>query len=498
MSTSETDENVQTNQWFCGHSLVRTLKAHLLKNGSLPDVLYLQLDNASSSNKNRFVLFFCGLLVAWKLVRKVKVSFLPVGHTHEDIDQMFSRFASALRRNDVMSWQHMAEIFKGAFHFDGQQPAVEFLHNVYDYKAWMTPFVPPMKYHTDPMCFKFTLNETGDSVRVFARRTMAGSKHKRARWQPDGGYSLVSVAQAQELLQAPLPRVAPRAVDFGPLRKTLAAYAKAGVLDEVNVQRWDAYMTSVEDDVSSACDECSRLRMLEASYSVVKTDSDDERKEKNNKRREVQNELLSHRAETAHQSVCPKSVLPIQPDDPVADDQVDPGLHEAGEPVPSSSDDDERPLQFMVGKVPKHLQARLHGPKVGDLVALKCVSEDGDQSQPEFALGKLVGKNDDGLWQLHWYDRSSRSGRIITARWFPCWNESDDNENWYAAKRPQKADHLPLVQAAEYDFADWGFTLTKNDKLAKSSVKRFCAYDTLPVQCKEKERNGSCGCAGDE
>ena len=70
---------------------------------SLPPVLYLQMDNCGRENKNRFVFAFCALLVELGVFRKIKVSFLMVGHTHEDVDQMFSRFSNYLRRTDVFT-----------------------------------------------------------------------------------------------------------------------------------------------------------------------------------------------------------------------------------------------------------------------------------------------------------------------------------------------------------------------------------------------------------
>ncbi|KAK3734356.1 hypothetical protein QZH41_016659, partial [Actinostola sp. cb2023] len=57
----------------------------------LPDVLYLQLDNCWRENKNQFVLNFLAILVKLDIFLKVKVNFLMVGHTHEDVDQMFNR-----------------------------------------------------------------------------------------------------------------------------------------------------------------------------------------------------------------------------------------------------------------------------------------------------------------------------------------------------------------------------------------------------------------------
>ena len=42
--------------------------------------------------------------------RKIIVSFLPVGHTHEDIDQFFSRIAMYLRTRDAHSRLELARI----------------------------------------------------------------------------------------------------------------------------------------------------------------------------------------------------------------------------------------------------------------------------------------------------------------------------------------------------------------------------------------------------
>jgi hypothetical protein len=51
--------------------------------GSLPPVLYLQLDNTARENKNKFVMTFLALLVERGVFEKIKVNFLLVGHTHE-------------------------------------------------------------------------------------------------------------------------------------------------------------------------------------------------------------------------------------------------------------------------------------------------------------------------------------------------------------------------------------------------------------------------------
>ena len=77
---------------------------HHQKNGTLPTdsdtrELHLQFDNCGD-NKNWLVLGFCELLVHFKIFTKVTVNFLTVGHTHENIDQLFSVLNRFLLRTD--------------------------------------------------------------------------------------------------------------------------------------------------------------------------------------------------------------------------------------------------------------------------------------------------------------------------------------------------------------------------------------------------------------
>lgn len=63
------------------------LKALMLvsKDKKLPRKIYIQLDNCSRENKNRFFLGCMAYLVAQNIVEEVVMNFLMVGHTHEGI-----------------------------------------------------------------------------------------------------------------------------------------------------------------------------------------------------------------------------------------------------------------------------------------------------------------------------------------------------------------------------------------------------------------------------
>ncbi|XP_028514545.1 uncharacterized protein LOC114574953 [Exaiptasia diaphana] len=67
--------------------MLETLRRHKLKNGRLPSTLYWQMDNCYRDCKNIYILAFCSLLVMTGVFKKVRLSYLIVGHTHADVDQ---------------------------------------------------------------------------------------------------------------------------------------------------------------------------------------------------------------------------------------------------------------------------------------------------------------------------------------------------------------------------------------------------------------------------
>lgn len=84
-----TFHNVKTNANTSIHCLLKALEAVVLEEGKLPDVVYYQVDGGSENTADH-VLGIIALIVAKKLVKKLIISRLPVGHTHEDIDSKFA------------------------------------------------------------------------------------------------------------------------------------------------------------------------------------------------------------------------------------------------------------------------------------------------------------------------------------------------------------------------------------------------------------------------
>ena len=78
----------------CVHRTLLKLKQNF---ATRPTELNVQLDNTAKDNKNRATLGYFAYLVGSGVFKRVIVSFLPVGHTHEDIDGVFGM---------IMRWLH--------------------------------------------------------------------------------------------------------------------------------------------------------------------------------------------------------------------------------------------------------------------------------------------------------------------------------------------------------------------------------------------------------
>ena len=144
-----------------------------LNEGKLPNHLLLQLDNTTKSCKGRYVLAFLALLVEYGIFKRVTLSFLPVGHTHEDIDQFFSCIAKILRQSDAHSRIALARCVKKSFSKWGVEPVVTHWSSVANISGWLdTGSKLPTKYEdiTAFHQFRFLHSETTGKVWMQSRR----------------------------------------------------------------------------------------------------------------------------------------------------------------------------------------------------------------------------------------------------------------------------------------------------------------------------------------
>ena len=92
-----------------------------------PAVLCLQLDNTVKENKSKYVLAYLQALVDLGLFKEVNVFFFQVGHTHCDIDQLFSRVSIYLKDKHIFTFEDLCNAVKEAL---GGWSFVKFKHAV--------------------------------------------------------------------------------------------------------------------------------------------------------------------------------------------------------------------------------------------------------------------------------------------------------------------------------------------------------------------------------
>ncbi|VDI31378.1 Hypothetical predicted protein [Mytilus galloprovincialis] len=130
------------------------------KGRPLPPVLYLQADNCFRENKNRFILSFLELLVHRRVFYEIQLSFLYVGHTHEDIDQMFSVFADRLRHTDATT---LPELHQHVYN-------AQELNGCYNVSGWLDPCIAGVKSHSKSNIFRYRYDEANKLVNVYYRK----------------------------------------------------------------------------------------------------------------------------------------------------------------------------------------------------------------------------------------------------------------------------------------------------------------------------------------
>ena len=150
--------------------------------GQLPPILLIQLDNTSKQNKGRYLFAFLALLVHHGVFDKILISFLPVGHTHEDIDQMFSRFATYLRKRSAYSRQEMRDALERAMMYNDKPVDVQILDTV----AGMSEFLESGTGIALPECmskrhFKITVDK--DNAVILQARNSPVVSHKDDPWR---------------------------------------------------------------------------------------------------------------------------------------------------------------------------------------------------------------------------------------------------------------------------------------------------------------------------
>ncbi|KAL3684460.1 hypothetical protein R1sor_002482 [Riccia sorocarpa] len=189
--------------------------------GILPPTLYLQLDNTVRENKNNILFAYLAMLLEKKVFTKIKLGFLLVDHTHDFVDQMFSRFSQALLRENAFTMSRLRSVIENSY---DPKPVTTILTQTWDFKHFI---------ETEPKLFR-TLNDITQNqqykfkvasaleVRVWCKQFSTDNT-----WEPpagvrnilhiDGSRAILASEQVPLKSYAEIKRQTRRAENIGPL-----------------------------------------------------------------------------------------------------------------------------------------------------------------------------------------------------------------------------------------------------------------------------------------
>ena len=102
--------------------------------------------DGGSENNNETFYAICALLVACRVVKRVVISRLPVGHTHEDIDALFALIWRILRDEYVYTPSQFVRLIQLALKKKVNVTVVDLLA-IPNYKQMMKPSIDPNLQH---------------------------------------------------------------------------------------------------------------------------------------------------------------------------------------------------------------------------------------------------------------------------------------------------------------------------------------------------------------
>jgi hypothetical protein len=140
MNIYRTYHNVQLGANAQIHTVLLALEKILKEEGRIPDITYIQIDGGSE-NISKVVMAMCELLVASGVTKKIVLSRLMVGHTHEDIDSKFALIWRRIRSAFALTMSHYKKAVESCLSYDGLTSEVIDMFAIPDYDKLLRPLV---------------------------------------------------------------------------------------------------------------------------------------------------------------------------------------------------------------------------------------------------------------------------------------------------------------------------------------------------------------------
>ena len=126
-------------------TIFKLLQVYLEDFGRFPKTLRLFADNCWRENKNRYVFSFLAKLVKLGIFDEATIDFLIVGHTGNEVDQLFSILTNEFK-GEILSVQELLKKISTAP--IKPKPKVEHLFFIWDWKKFVENQLHPLEYHT--------------------------------------------------------------------------------------------------------------------------------------------------------------------------------------------------------------------------------------------------------------------------------------------------------------------------------------------------------------
>ena len=167
--------------------IYKLLHLYLNDFGRFPKVLRLFADNCWRENKNRFVFSFLAKLVKAGIFEEATMDFLIVGHTGNEVDQLFSILTNEFKGEIVSVHELKKKILNAPMK---PKPLVEHLMFIWDWKKYIEKHLHPIEYHT--FFNSFQIKREGVNVKFRYKRLPQDPE-----FGPAAGMKLVKASLAQ-------------------------------------------------------------------------------------------------------------------------------------------------------------------------------------------------------------------------------------------------------------------------------------------------------------
>jgi hypothetical protein len=142
MNVFRTFHNVYNDSNMQIYTFLRSLEKVYDAEGFIPDDVFLQLDGGQE-NVSKNVIGLCELLAARGIIKRLHLTRLMVGHTHEDIDGRFALIWKRVRSAFVLTMSEYEKCIHQALSKDDLPCEVEDLFAIPDFDAFIRPHLDP-------------------------------------------------------------------------------------------------------------------------------------------------------------------------------------------------------------------------------------------------------------------------------------------------------------------------------------------------------------------